>query len=67
MKVEARGRVESGDTVEHQADHVPTAALEVFGVFQGHTDGWCDGASVNQVEPAQRDDAEQQLRGLARG
>jgi hypothetical protein len=59
--------LESGDAVEHESDDVPPAPLEIFGVLQRHAHGGGDGTGVDQVEPAERDDAEQELRGLARG
>ena len=59
--------LESGEPVKHQADDVPAAPLQVLGVLQRDADRGRDGAGVDQVEPAQGDDAEQQLRRLARG
>lgn len=52
--------------MEHEAYDMATSALEVLGVFQGHTNRRCDRPGVNQVKPAEGDDAEQQLRGVAR-
>src|SRR3954471_930524 len=54
------------ETVQHQGDYVTLAALQRFRVTQGDADRGRDGARVDQGKPAERDDAEQQLRGFAR-
>jgi hypothetical protein len=41
--------------------------LEVVGVFQPHPDGRGDSPAMDKRKPAERYDAEQQLRGLTRG
>ena len=63
-RVGARGQ--AGDPVQDQAHYVALASLEVLGALELDTDGRRDRPRVNQGKPAQRDDAEEQLGGIAR-
>ena len=57
--------LEPGQAVEHETDDVAPAALEVVGVLQRDSDCRRDGAGVDQVEPAEGDDAEEQMCRIA--
>jgi hypothetical protein len=58
--------VESAKSVEHERRDVALADLPVRGVGQVDTDRGRDGIGVDEREPAERDDAEEQLRGFTR-
>jgi hypothetical protein len=53
--------------VQYERDHLSLAPLEIRRVLQRHADGRSHRAGVDQRKPAERDDAEQQLRRVARG
>ena len=63
-----RGRsAEAGQPVEHEPNDVMPAALEILIVGKTYADRPGNGPGMNQGEPAEGDDAEQELGGLARG
>jgi len=55
------------DAIEHEIDYVALALSQGRRVAEPDPDGGGNGAGVNQGEPAQGDDAQEQLGGVTGG
>ena len=65
---EGGGRaLETPQAVQHEPDHVALAPLELGGIVERDADGGRYGLGMDEVEPAERDDAEEELGRVARG
>jgi hypothetical protein len=65
---ESGGRaLEAPEAVQHEPDHVALAPLEIGGILERDADGGRHGLGMNEMEPAERDDAEQELGRVPRG
>src|SRR5262245_61160254 len=59
--------LETPQAVQHEPDHVTLAPLELASVVERDADGRGHGLGVDEVEPAEGDDAEKELGRVARG
>src|SRR5262245_8469722 len=58
--------LEAPEAVQHEPDHVALAPLEIGGLLERDADGGCHGLGVDEMEPAECDDAEEKLGRVAR-